>query len=144
MMSSGWIWLGVACLLMASSAQATPCKPAASAPPSEPQWTQLAAPTVTLRYRFLPAPIAVSRALGIEVITCSRQGAAAPEHVRVDARMPAHGHGMNYRPKTTQLAAGHYRFDGFILHMPGQWQLIFDVMQAGQRTRLTAELELRQ
>jgi hypothetical protein len=51
---------------------------------------------------------------------------------------------MNYQPKVTQLAAGHYRFDGLILHMPGQWQLIFDVMQAGQRTRLTAELELTQ
>ncbi|ETX06809.1 MAG: hypothetical protein ETSY2_14900 [Candidatus Entotheonella gemina] len=139
MRPNAYRWLGAACLLFASLSQAAPCDP--SVP--EPTWTQLTAPAVALRYRFLPDTVAVSQPLGIEVIACPRQGAVAPDNVRVDARMPAHGHGMNYRPKTTQLAAGHYRFDGLLLHMPGQWQLIFDVTQAGQRTRLTAELELK-
>ncbi len=141
MMSTVSIWLGVACALLASVAHATPCDPDAPAqPPST--WAQLSAPTVHLRYRFLPETVAVSQPLGLEVIACPKTGAEAPDQVRVDARMPAHGHGMNYRPQATQLAVGHYRFDGLILHMPGHWQLIFDVVQAGQRTRLTAELEL--
>ena len=120
--------------------QAAPCDGTTPQPP----WTQLTAPTVALRYRFLPDAVAVSQPLGLEVVACPEAGAAAPEQVRVDARMPAHGHGMNYRPQATQVAAGHYRFDGLMLHMPGQWQLQFDVMQAGQRTRLTADLELQQ
>lgn len=137
MTSKAYLWLAAG-LLFAGTAQAAPCD--AVAP--EPAWTQLTAPTITLRYRFLPDKIAVSQPLDIEVMVCPKQGAALPDKVRVDARMPTHGHGMNYRPKTTQLAPGHYRFDGLILHMPGPWQLIFDVTQAGQRTRLTAKLEL--
>lgn len=127
---------------MASVVHAISCDPDALAQPSGSTWKGLSAPTVALRYRFLPDTVAVSQPLSIEVIACPKPGAAAPQQVRVDARMPAHGHGMNYRPKATRLAVGHYRFDGLILHMPGQWQLLFDVMQAGERTRLTAELEL--
>ncbi len=140
MISRWWQCLGIAYLLITSVAHTSPCDPTSP----EQKWTQLTAPTVALSYRFVPDSVTVSQALAIEVIACPRQGAAMPENVRVDARMPAHGHGMNYRPKTTQLADGHYRFDGLILHMPGQWQFIFDVIQAGQRTRLTADLELTQ
>lgn len=138
MISRGYRWAALVCLLTSSVVQASPCDPVAQ----DPTWTQLTAPSVTLNYHFIPNAAAVNQPLEIELIVCPQPGAAAPEKVRVDARMPAHGHGMNYRPKATQIAAGHYRFDGFILHMPGQWQLIFDVMQAGQRTRLTADLEL--
>lgn len=113
MMSTRSIYLSAACLAIACVVQAAPCE-TEPAPP----WEQLITPTIALRYRFLPDTIAVSQPLGLEVVVCPRQGAAAPERVRVDARMPAHGHGMNYRPATTQLATGHYRFDGLILHMP--------------------------
>ncbi len=143
-MSRCCLWLVAACLLAVSVAHASPCDPGTPAPSPDQKWAELSAPTVRLRYRLHPDPVAVSQSLEIEVIACPQQGTATPEKVRVDARMPAHGHGMNYRPKTTQLAPGHYHFDGLILHMPGQWQLIFDVMQADQRTRLTAEVELTQ
>lgn len=131
-------WAGLVCLLIAGVTNASPCDPA----PQDPAWIQLNAPNVTLNYRFIPDAAAVNQPLAIEVLACPQSGAAPPTQVRVDARMPAHGHGMNYRPKSTQLAAGHYRFGGLILHMPGQWQLRFDVIQAGQRTRLTTDLEL--
>ncbi len=139
-------WLSLACLLTACVSQASPCDsaPQEKAHDQRQVWTQLTTSTVTLNYRLIPNTAAVGQSLGIELIACPQPGATAPDSVRVDARMPTHGHGMNYRPKGTRLAAGHYRFNGLILHMPGQWQLIFDVMQAGQRTQLTAELELTQ
>ncbi len=139
-MLSGHLWAGLACLLMACVAQASPCDVTSKRQP--PTWLQLTASNVTLDYRLIPDIAAVNQALALEVVVCPKQGAAMPENVRVDTRMPAHGHGMNYRPTSTQLSAGHYRFNGLILHMPGRWQLMFDVIQAGQRTRLTADLEL--
>ncbi|PON14282.1 hypothetical protein C2W62_29880 [Candidatus Entotheonella serta] len=142
MMPSRWIWLSAACVFIASFVQASPCDPASPDQPSASSWMQLTAPTLDLKYRFLPETVAVSQPLSLEVIACPKPGAAALERVRVDARMPAHGHGMNYRPQATQVAVGHYRFEGLILHMPGHWQLIFDAVQVGQRTRLTAALEL--
>ncbi len=131
-------------LLVASAALASPCNPVEPVHSQKQYqaWTRLTAPSVVLSYRWIPDTAAVGQPLGIELVACPQPNATAPEHVRVDARMPAHGHGMNYRPKATQIADGHYRFDGLILHMPGQWQLIFDVTQAGQRTRLTDVLEL--
>src|SRR5262245_60163700 len=39
----------------------------------------------------------------------------------VDAKMPAHYHGMNRLPKTTKAGGGRFLIEGMLLHMPGQW-----------------------
>jgi hypothetical protein len=57
--------------------------------------------------------------------------------------MPAHGHGMNYRPTATATAPGHYRFTGLMLHMPGRWRLTIDLFQGSKRTRLSHEVDLK-
>jgi hypothetical protein len=61
----------------------------------------------------------------------------------VDAAMPHHGHGMNVRPKVRRNADGSYRVTGMLFHMPGRWELMFDVTRGGllERAQTTVELE---
>ncbi len=50
----------------------------------------------TVVYQTRPAKIGVSRHFSLSVAVCAKSGAPAPDALRVDARMPEHGHGMNY------------------------------------------------
>jgi hypothetical protein len=65
--------------------------------------------------------------------------------MRVDATMPEHGHGMNYRASLAPLGNGHWRAEGLLFHMPGRWALLLDVQaSAAKRTeRLQGSIELR-
>jgi hypothetical protein len=61
----------------------------------------------------------------------------------VDADMPAHGHGINTTPVFEKLENGRYRIDGMALHMPGAWEIYFDLKSAdGSSFRMTYPLEL--
>ena len=95
-----------------------------------------------LAYRTLPAKIAVGQHFSVEVAVCARDSAAAPESVAVDAHMPEHRHGMNYRTTVTPQTDGRYRADGLMFHMPGRWELVFDVRAGGRTERLTESVEL--
>jgi len=59
-----------------------------------------------------------------------------PGMLRVDARMPAHGHGMNYVAKVKAFGAGRYQADGLLFHMPGRWEFVFDVMVGANHERV--------
>lgn len=78
------------------------------------------------------APIAVGRHFAIHVQLCPADAAL----VRVDATMPEHRHGMNYRPSVTRLGDGRWRVEGLMFHMPGRWELRLDVQSAGGSERL--------
>jgi hypothetical protein len=69
-------------------------------------------------------------------------GDGAPQTIIVDAQMPAHGHGMNYRPTTTASGPSRFQVSGLMLHMPGRWRLTVDLVQADRRTRLSHDLDL--
>jgi hypothetical protein len=56
--------------------------------------------------------------------------------------MPAHRHGMNYQPRVTARERGVYVAEGLLFHMPGRWQLLFDVDRGGRTERLVADMEL--
>ena len=45
----------------------------------------------------------------------------------VDASMPAHGHGMNYKPEVRSEQAGHFFAQGFLFQMPGRWRFEFNL-----------------
>ena len=83
----------------------------------------------------------VGQFFSAEVVAC--RTSAGVTRISLDATMPAHGHGMNYRPKATEVATGHYRFTGLMLHMPGTWKVTVDLRQDGKRTRLTHEVRLK-
>lgn len=49
----------------------------------------------------------------------------------VSATMPAHFHGMTTEPRVTKEGDGTWRVDGMLLHMPGVWQINFDLSIEG-------------
>jgi hypothetical protein len=89
-----------------------------------------------------PAPLPVGRHFDIHFVVCGtalRNGAA----VGVDADMPAHRHGMNYRARVEALPGGVWRAKGLMLHMPGTWRVIFDLPLEGRTLRVTREIEVQ-
>jgi hypothetical protein len=100
---------------------------------------RLSASDVVLFFRTVPAPIEVGRHFAVEAIVCTTP---APQGLRVDARMPEHRHGMNYRPTVAATGAGRYRAEGLLFHMPGRWQLLFDVDHNGRTQRFATDIVL--
>lgn len=58
---------------------------------------------------------------------------------KINATMPMHGHGMNYRPTITPDGKGNFRVDGMLFHMPGTWRLILETRADGRREKLTSD-----
>ncbi len=90
----------------------------------------------------LPDPVPVGRHFVVDFAVCPRGGAKLPDSVRIDAGMPEHRHGMNYRPSVTSPRPGIYRAEGLLFHMPGRWDLTFDLVSAGIPQRLTGTLRI--
>lgn len=83
-----------------------------------------------------PATIAVGKFFAVVLAVCPRGEAPAPETVRVDASMPEHRHGMNYRPRVSG-EAGRYRVEGLMFHMPGRWEFVVEIRAGGRTERAT-------
>jgi hypothetical protein len=99
-------------------------------------------PDAEVAYRWDPAPLKIGQFFAAEVIAC--RAPASVTRISLDATMPAHGHGMNYRPKVTEVAPGHYRFSGLMLHIPGRWQVTVDLYDGTRLIhRLTRNLDLK-
>jgi YtkA-like len=95
-----------------------------------------------LAYRTLPATPVIGRHFAVEMAACPKGDALPPASVAVDAYMPEHGHGMNYKAAVKPTGNAHYRADGLMFHMPGRWDLIF-YLQSGDKTeRLTRSIAL--
>lgn len=109
--------------------------PAAACPLVEPS---LKHGGVQAAWKVDGAPIAVGRHFAIEVRLCPA-GAAL---TRVDATMPEHRHGMNYRPSLKPLGDGRWRAEGLMFHMPGAWELRLDVQAAGRTEPLRDTITL--
>jgi hypothetical protein len=93
-------------------------------------------------FRTVPDPIVVGTHFSLDFAVCPRGDAEKPSAVRVDAQMPEHRHGMNYRPVIVARGSGEYRADGFMFHMPGRWDILFDVVTRAGSERLTGTLQL--
>jgi hypothetical protein len=111
-----------------------------------PRWFQpsgrLESSDVTVLFRTVPPAIEIGRHFTVEAVVCSRAPAPMPTRLRVDALMPEHRHGMNYRPAVAKGGDGVYVAEGMLFHMPGRWQLLFDVERDGRVERLSTEMEL--
>ncbi len=93
-------------------------------------------------FRTQPEEIAVGRHFSVELAVCPKSGAQLPENLRVDAHMPDHRHGMNYKTEIVHAPEGRYRVNGLMFHMPGRWEFIFDVRAGGKTDRLTQSVVL--
>ena len=99
--------------------------------------------TYAVAWRTDPSLLSVSEFFTIEVVTCSKTEAPLPAELRIDAVMPEHKHGMNYRPTVTSLGNGRFRAEGFLLHMPGLWEFSFDLRGAGKSEVVRERIVLR-
>jgi hypothetical protein len=88
---------------------------------------------VQLQWRALPAMV-VGKPFALDITVCPAQ----VELLRVDATMPDHRHGMNYRPSLLPQGPGRWRAEGLLWHMSGRWELRLDLKHEGR------DLSLRQ
>ena len=96
-----------------------------------------------LAYKTVPEVPVVGAHFAIDIALCPRGGAPAPAALRVDAHMPEHRHGMNYQASVSPRGAGRYRAEGLMFHMPGRWELVFELRSAsGPVQRLAQSLTI--
>jgi hypothetical protein len=79
---------------------------------------------------FTPSllPIPVGKQFNVAFEICPLNGKPLPSGVKIDADMPAHKHGMNYKAKVSQNAKG-YLAEGLMFHMRGKWRVTFELEQ---------------
>ncbi len=123
-----------AVLLVPFAAAAQPCGPAGG--------TRVESPRYMLGFRADPGKVSVGGHFALELFVCPKAGVRAPESVRVDASMPEHRHGMNYKAKVVLLDGGRYKAEGLMFHMPGRWELVFDLRSDGKTDRLKHSIVL--
>lgn len=112
---------------------------ALACPPVPGDGSSLAGDGLQAAWRVAEAPtIEVARHFALDIRLCP----ADAELLVVDATMPAHRHGMNYRPSLKPLGAGRWRVEGLMFHMAGAWELRMDVRVAGRTQALRAAVEL--
>jgi hypothetical protein len=82
---------------------------------------------VAVSYWTIPAQVVVGRPFVLELAACPKTAGVSFERVRLDAHMPEHRHGMNYRVKVVALGVGRFHSEGWMFHMPGRWEFVFDL-----------------
>ena len=103
-------------------------------------WRKASSGEVAVAFRADPS-FTSGQFFAIDFRTCGVPPGGDPLP-RVDMTMPAHGHGMNYRPKVTRVAPGQFRAEGMFLHMTGAWRLVFELPAEGGVTRVAADLDI--
>ena len=72
----------------------------------------------------------------------TKEFVAASDAIRVDARMPAHGHGMKQDPVVEQNPDGSYTVRGMLLHMTGHWELYVDLRRGAVTERAQFDIDI--
>lgn len=128
-------------LILLTAAQAWACTPDLGS--GKPAARTAESKGYVLAFRTQPDAIALGQHFVVELAVCAKPGAAAPDSVRVDAHMPEHRHGMNYKTNVIAAGPGRYRAEGLLFHMPGRWEYIFEVRAGGAAERLTTSVILQ-
>lgn len=67
--------------------------------------------------------------------------------IKLNASMPAHGHGMNYEPEHSVMehtdSQLKVQVDGLVLHMPGNWEWLVELRTPDMKTELTYDFDLQ-
>ena len=103
------------------------CAPARACPLAADAGLRLDQGPVQLAWRTEPATVVVGQPFVLWLQICP----AAAQLRGVDATMPVHRHGMNYRPGLKSLGGGRWRAEGLLWHMSGRWEWRFDVDAGG-------------
>lgn len=127
--------LAVATLALVAASGAHACDPALA------DARRVDGKTFAVAWVADPATLKTGEFFAVEAAVCANDGAVS--ELRVDAVMPEHKHGMNYRPVVKAVGAGRFRAEGLLLHMPGVWEFRFDVRGSGRQEVLTQRLTVK-
>lgn len=106
------------CMAVASVGAASAC------PLQAGDGQRLAGEGVTLAWQVVDRDrVPLAEPFALQVVLCP----ARARLLAVDATMPAHRHGMNYRPSLQALGDGRWQVQGLLWHMAGTWSLRLDV-----------------
>lgn len=108
-----------------------------------PKEQQTSSPSFIVGYAPDPANISVAEHFSVILEVCKKDGKPYMGTPIVDAHMPMHRHGMNYRPTIEKISDGIFRAVGFLFHMPGKWQFKFDIEDGGKSERVTLDYLLK-
>ena len=97
---------------------------------------------LSVQWQADPQPIPVGRHFRLNLLACTAQQTPYAGNIAVDANMPMHRHGMNYRATVRNEGGGRYVAEGLLFHMPGRWQIVIDADSGQDRERLVTELEV--
>jgi hypothetical protein len=101
--------------------------------------------TYRVSFKPKPNPIPLVEAFEIDV-QVRRHPSGEPVgpvvSLKVDAAMPEHRHGMTTQPRVTRGEGGWFHVDGMMFHMPGHWEIYFDVIEGAVSERATFEIEM--
>jgi hypothetical protein len=90
---------------------------------------------LVVRWRWAGGAVKVRDPFCVEVEARAVDGSPVEASLRFDAVMPHHGHGMNVVPSVDEAGPGAWRVRNGLMHMPGRWELHFDLtMPDGLRT----------
>lgn len=127
-------------LLVGAAARLSQACPLPAAQPGE--GPRLEAGGIQVAWLAEPERLAVGRPFALKLQVCP----ASAQVLRVDATMPEHRHGMNYRPSVKPVgerAQGQWRAEGLLWHMAGRWELAIEVEDGGQRAWLRQSIVLQ-
>jgi YtkA-like len=148
MCSVSFIGMAVAMLavLGAKISVATAATPAAtSCGDTLPAKGRQLAPGPDYTVAFTPSrwPIPVGQHFGVRLEVCPAAGKPLPTALHIDAEMPQHKHGMNYRASVKSLGKGQFQAEGLMFHMPGQWRFNLELNTAPAPTRLHRDVDVQ-
>jgi hypothetical protein len=94
---------------------------------------------VQARWTTEPPQVQVGEPFVMRVALCP----AGAKLLRVDATMPEHRHGMNYRSSVKPLGNGLWQVEGMVWHMAGRWELRLDTELDGVPHKLAPSVMLK-
>ncbi len=86
--------------------------------------------------------IAVGAPFAVDFAVCDA-GTANIERITIDATMPRHRHGMNYKPSVADLGNNRYRAKSFVFHMPGLWRIVVTAYQNARPIYLERDFQVQ-
>lgn len=119
--------------------------PQAASKPAMPHMVKSNGGTYYVMYRVDPAEIPTNEPFVLTVRVIPAFGGADPLSgvtLAVDGDMPQHGHGLVQSPVVTPLDDGLFEVRGVRLHMPGRWELYFDITRGANTERAQVEVTL--
>jgi DNA-binding beta-propeller fold protein YncE len=119
--------------------------PSAEAPAALPKTVCSTGARYAVEMLRSPDPIPTGELFDLELQVrdgCRSKRPAEGIQLEVDATMPGHGHGMNTQARIAPLGPGRFLVTGLRFHMPGRWEIDFDVMRGGAVERAQVEVGL--